>query len=217
MPFNITYQPISTTNSPSLTKPPTSQAHNLSSPLTTSSRVSFSVEHHNPSDLVGADNRAKLTDAVQKFYRRYMAFAISRNMRAPTSASTANVTYTGTLLGSTTPRLKQNNASKITLQVLLAVMFVCGCLAYWLTNIRHTLPHEPYSIAGAASLLAGSEICSARMMDGVPDGAEWMSKRELEENRVWEGWLISLGWWNRGGNKIGRKFGIDLGRADRDP
>jgi hypothetical protein len=48
----------------------------------------------------------------------------------------------------------------------------------------------------------------------MPDGVQWMSDKELEKNRVWEGWLFSIGWWEpkRGEAK---RYGIDVGRAEK--
>jgi hypothetical protein len=43
----------------------------------------------------------------------------------------------------------------IILQVLLGIMALCATATYWLRDVRHLLYHDPYSIAGVASLLAG--------------------------------------------------------------
>jgi hypothetical protein len=40
------------------------------------------------------------------------------------------------------------------------------------------------------TLLAGSEICSRNV---VPEGAEWMSNKELKKAGYFEGYLFSLG------------------------
>jgi Protein of unknown function (DUF3433) len=167
-----------------------------------------------PEDLVGPENQNKLLTAIQGFYRRYMAQAISANMRVKDTTPTPQ-TFTGTFMDSGNGRLKQNNAAKITLQVLLGIMFIFGALAYSLTNIRNTLPHDPCSIAGVASLLAGSEMCSESICSLIPDGAEWMSDKELKQRNVWQGWLFSLGWWDwRWGER--RRYGIDIGRAEKE-
>jgi hypothetical protein len=167
-----------------------------------------------PEDLVGPENQNKLLTAIQGFYRRYMAQAISANMRVKDTTPTPQ-TFTGTFMDPGNGRLKQNNAAKITLQVLLGIMFIFGALAYGLTNIRNSLPHDPCSIAGVASLLAGSEMCSESIGSLIPDGAEWMSDKELKQHNVWQGWLFSLGWWDwRWGEK--RRYGIDIGRAEKE-
>ena len=126
-------------------------------------------------------------------------------------------------------RLKQNNPSKIVLQVLLGIMIVCGIAIYALYDPRHTLPHNPCSIAGVMSLLAGSEMCDRSI---IPPGAELMNDTALET--VFAGWFFSLGWWNgpakertdsdirdnchharADGFVRGSRFGIDVGRAEK--
>ena len=85
----------------------------------------------------------------------------------------------------------QNTVSKTVLQVLLGIMFACGVTTYVLVR-PNTLWHNPCSIAGVASMLADSEVCSRNV---IPEGAEWMSDRELKEAGVFEDWFFSLGWY----------------------
>jgi hypothetical protein len=166
-----------------------------------------------PANLTGEANQDNLMKAVQGFYRRYMAQAISANMRVSAPSASPEI-YTGTWQDPNSWRIKQNVGSKIAIQVFLGIMFVCGVLAYVLVKMRHMLPHDPCSIAGVCSLLAGSEMCGEQMRSAMPDGVQWMSDKELEKNRVWEGWLFSMGWWEpkRGEAK---RFGIDVGRAEK--
>jgi hypothetical protein len=161
-----------------------------------------------PATLLGPENQADLMDAVQRFYRRYMAQAVSANMRKSPSSSSSPVktTLPATLHNPNNPRLKQNNGSKLALQIVLRVMVVFACLSYWQARIRHTLPHEPYSIAGLGSLLAGSEMCEDK--EDVKGGAEWMDN----------GVRFRLGWWGDGdGDGGGRRYGVDVdvGRVGR--
>lgn len=122
---------------------------------------------HDPTSLVGEDNQDILVDAVNQFYRTYMAQAISANMRAPlnstshtsqrlTRRQSSTVTTTTTL---TTPRLVQDKDSKIILQVLLGLITVLSAAAWLTTRMRRVLPCNPCSIAGMMSLLAGSDLC----------------------------------------------------------
>jgi hypothetical protein len=166
-----------------------------------------------PANLTGEANQDNLMKAVQGFYRRYMTQAISANMRVSAPSAPPEI-YTGTWQDPNSWRIKQNVGSKIAIQVFLGIMFVCGALAYILVKMRHMLPHEPCSIAGICSLLAGSEMCGEQMRSAMPDGVQWMSDKELEKNRVWEGWLFSIGWWEpkRGEAK---RYGIDVGRAEK--
>jgi hypothetical protein len=166
-----------------------------------------------PANLTGEANQDNLMKAVQGFYRRYMAQAISANMRVSAPSASPEI-YTGTWQDPNGWRIKQNVGSKIAIQVFLGIMFVCGALAYILVKMRHMLPHDPCSIAGVCSLLAGSEMCGEQMRSAMPDGVQWMSDKELEKNRVWEGWLFSIGWWERKRGEA-KRFGIDVGRADK--
>jgi hypothetical protein len=166
-----------------------------------------------PANLTGEANQDNLMKAVQGFYRRYMAQAISANMRVSAPSASPEI-YAGTWQDPNGWRIKQNVGSKIAIQVFLGIMFVCGTLAYILAKMRHTLPHDPCSIAGVGSLLAGSELCGEQMRRAMPDGVQWMSDKELKQNRVWEGWLFSIGWWERKGGEA-KRFGIDVGRAEK--
>ena len=165
--------------------------------------------------LEGAVNRETVMKGIQGFYRRYMAQAISENMRVKYADGSQAQNFTGIAINHNNPRLFQNNASKLTLQIMLVFMLTCGSLAFFLTGTRHILPHNPWTIAGKASLLAGSELCSESLRELIPPGALWMSDRELEENGVWQGWLFSLGWWDwKWGEK--RRWGIDVGQAESE-
>lgn len=160
-----------------------------------------------PTELVGPANAPTLLNRVTHLYRKYMVQVINADMR--TAPLYPNPTYNATV-AQPTARLKQNKGSKITLQILLSVMLACSALAYYLTpHPRHTLPHNPHTLAGSMSLLAGSEMCSRAV---VPEGAEWMSDKELKKAGVFEGYLFSLGWWAGDGR---RRFGVDMGRAEK--
>jgi hypothetical protein len=142
-----------------------------------------------------------------------MAQVINSGMRTPPLYPSPAYNATIAL---PTARLNMNNGSKVTLQILLAIMLVCGTLAYLLTDIRHTLPHNPHTLAGSMTLLAGSEMCSRSV---VPEGTEWVSDKELKRVGVFDGYLFSLGWWENGHGggalKKRRRFGIDIGRAEK--
>jgi hypothetical protein len=166
-----------------------------------------------PSQLLGPANAGTLLNCITRLYRKYMAQVINSDMRTPPLYP--NPVYNATI-ALPTARLKMNNGSKVTLQILLAIMFVCGTLAYLLTDMRHTLPHNPHTLAGSMTLLAGSEMCSRSV---VPEGTEWISDKELKRAGVFEGYLFSLGWWENGHGvgvlKKRRRFGIDIGRAEK--
>lgn len=151
--------------------------------------------------LIGEEGVLKLMEAVQELYATYMVQAIDANFRIPPPPL---VTYQGTLTQPNRHRLKQDPATKWTLQAMLALMALCAALVFLLSDREAFLPCSPCSIAGTMVLLAGSEMASRKM---VPEGSEWNDGMQM-----WQGWLFSLGWW---GEKGQRRFGIDVGRADR--
>jgi hypothetical protein len=105
-------------------------------------------------------------------------------------------------------RIKQNNISKVILQSLLTGMLVCFLSLNVLMDMRSTLPHNPMTLAGSMSLLAGGELCEESKNQG--------ESFEDFENRL-KGFKFRLGWWSGwmedgrlGGEKEHRKFGIDI-------
>ncbi|KIV87543.1 hypothetical protein PV11_03082 [Exophiala sideris] len=122
---------------------------------------------HDQATLVGADNQNALIDAINQFYRIYMAQAITTNMRAPqannSTSSRLSRRQTGTTSSSvttvTTSRLVQDNNTKMMLQIILGVMTILAAAAWLTTKMRHVLPCNPCTLAGTMSLLAGSDLC----------------------------------------------------------
>jgi hypothetical protein len=76
----------------------------------------------------------------------------------PESNLSGTLTDTGT---GARYRLKQNRASKIALQVMLAVMSLGIILMRLSQRTRQTLQREPYSIAGRAVLVANGNMLDA--------------------------------------------------------
>lgn len=125
---------------------------------------------HDAAALVGEKNQDALLDAINQFYRIYMAQAISTNMRDLSSSSSTSSnssrltrrqssTTSTTATTVTTPRLIQDKDSKLELQIILGVIGGL-CAASWLTTkMRRVLPCNPCSLAGTMSLLAGSDLC----------------------------------------------------------
>ena len=165
-----------------------------------------------PASLVGSGNTDSLIKATNHIYRRYMAQALNGNMRHNLSPADWT-TVDAMLIKPNEYRLRQDETSKITLQVLLAIMFVCGVAAYLLADTERVLPHSPVSIAGVASLLAGSELVDRIH---VPRRSEWMGDKELKNGGGFEGDLFGLGWWEGAEEGKGdRRFGIGIGKAER--
>lgn len=158
-------------------------------------------------EMLGAGNQDRLLDGIQSVYRRYMAQVASAKMRVPAGAASAQERYTATWENPKRGVLRQSNGSKLVLQVLLAVMFVCGVAAYLLVETGEVLPHDPCSIAGLASLLAASSMCS-----GEPAAGGQTERSSTQDDAYWDSTLFSLGWWESPACEGGR-FGIDAGEA----
>ncbi|KIW97988.1 uncharacterized protein Z519_01572 [Cladophialophora bantiana CBS 173.52] len=124
-------------------------------------------EPHDPATLAGPDNQDVLIDAINRFYRIYMAQAISANMRGPlnslsTSSRLLRRQTSSTITSLTTvdtPRLVQDKDSKLILQILLGIMTALAASAWLTTKFQRVLPCNPCSMAGKMSLLAGSDLC----------------------------------------------------------
>ncbi|KAK7426093.1 hypothetical protein QQZ08_007403 [Neonectria magnoliae] len=162
-------------------------------------------------DLIGDGNIANLTKASDDLYQAYMAQAISLNMRSNSTKGGSLPTYNGTLSTPGYRRLRQNRAPKIALQAMLAVMVASAIGLTLLIRVREVLPHNPCSIAGTATLVAGSEMASSRI---VPPCAEWRSDKELKQLGIFEQYVYALTWWvEYGGDRSSRqRYGIDVDR-----
>lgn len=176
--------------------------------------------------LYNNGDMSTLNTAANRLYGRYIAQAISANMRASTLPDVANTMYNinqqpsnyMATLSQPTKRLRQNRVPKIVLQAMLALLAVCAISTYLVMDTRRVVPHNPCSIAGMMSLLAESELCKTR--DVIPEGAEWQSRSDLRRAGVFRGLSFRMGWWGgtaeitrEDGEKVGGIFGIDI--ADR--
>ncbi|KAK0654619.1 hypothetical protein DIS24_g5134 [Lasiodiplodia hormozganensis] len=184
--------------------------------------------------LLGEENQGALIKAGSRLYSEYMAQAISNNMRNSSSSNNtvggASKEYDGDFDGtSTSPptfqgtfthapgsrwRLRQNRGPAITLEVLLFLLAAIALLLAFVGWDRaDVLPHNPCSIAGTASLLAGSEVCSRKY---VPEGAEWWSDKQRRDAGLWERCRLRMGWhgddgdYPAGQNGEGRRFGVHV-------
>ncbi|KIW41439.1 uncharacterized protein PV06_07000 [Exophiala oligosperma] len=170
--------------------------------------------------LADPERPDEVVSAIQAFYRRYMAQAISVNMRVPTAAANAQLLSGNATALTGVLRVHQNNASKLALQVILGVMTLCGGLAVWLAPPREVVPHNPCTIAGGMVLWAGSRFCEtfttvetfAGQEDKpvLPEGAVHMSNKKLMGSGALDGWLFRLNWWLRDDGT--KRYGIDAVR-----
>jgi hypothetical protein len=120
--------------------------------------------------LAGASNTDALLAASQRLYGRYMAQAISNNMRASVGAEDdaasggSNSTVLSAGLSRTGAgariRLRQNAGPKIALQVMLGLMIAGAVAMRLLLRVRDVLLHDPCSIAGTAALVVDGNIMS---------------------------------------------------------
>ncbi|KAK5945434.1 hypothetical protein PMZ80_002639 [Knufia obscura] len=118
---------------------------------------------------------------IQMFYRRYMAQYISANMRVSTNGSSnANTKRDDIIIDaadirgsftptSGTPRLVQHRTPKLVMQIMLAIMFVCGGLALWLGQYHNLVLWNPCTIAGVMVLFAGSKMCDGGDLSQTDD------------------------------------------------
>ncbi|KAL7935756.1 hypothetical protein V8C35DRAFT_298159 [Trichoderma chlorosporum] len=158
-------------------------------------------------ELAGDKNVEHLKNATQRLYGVYMALAISLNMRDNSTADSGSSlpTYHGIVTTSDHQRLQQNRGPKIALQVVLGVMVVCAIATRLLLPVRDVLPHNPCSIAGTATLMAGGEMVS-RLADLSMSG--WVSGKHVAAESLPANGLYSLKWWRD--EKGVERYGIDL-------
>lgn len=159
--------------------------------------------------LVGEANSGHIAEAANDLYSAYMAQAISLNMRSDTNPDgSALASYSGQVRLANRQRLQQNMAPKIALQVMLGAMIVCAIVTRLLLRVRAVLPHNPCSIAGTASMLAGARMVSREV---VPSGAEWRDDQELRHEGVFNFDLYSLRWWTDDEKTVQARtrYGID--------
>lgn len=189
--------------------------------------VVFGINGTPAAELVGPANDYRLLDAINNFYGQYMVQAISRNMREPLEKGTGikspdpsrsignhdtNTSYPVTLFYQGSPRMVQNRTSTRILQALIGAMVICGVLAYIFGAKKGILTHKPTSIAGLATLIAGSKFCEEV---SKIEGVEFMSDEELQQHELFKDQKYVLGW--LGGVKSGGvRFGIDIQRPDED-
>ncbi|OSS50674.1 hypothetical protein B5807_04380 [Epicoccum nigrum] len=120
-------------------------------------------------------------------------------------------TVSATLVNSHVYRLHQSAISTRILDGLLIATALCIALSFFLMNTSKTLPKNPASIAASASLLSSD---AKMFQEGVlPKGAQWCNDTELKAQKVWDGVLFRLGWWNSDGQsereELGGYFKID--------
>ncbi|KAI9927421.1 hypothetical protein MW887_003034 [Aspergillus wentii] len=159
----------------------------------------------NTSDIVNPDAMPSVINATQHLYRVLMAQYLNAEAR---TASSTSIPYNGTIWDPTPVRLVQSVVSTRILDGCLAAMTICSLIAVFGTRTRKILPINPCSIAGATTLLAGSDMSKS---DVFPPGSEWCSDKEMTKQGLLSGLIFGLGWWDR------QRYGIDIGKPAETP
>lgn len=156
------------------------------------------------SELIGPSNVDKLLAAMEKLYGLGFVLLMDGVRTANISAGEVSGTIT-----QTETRLVQSQVSTRVLQGLLGVILLLLLISFSTMNVKKVLPKNPNSIAAVASLLAGSKL-----IDVVALAPQDLSDEALIKTAALDKWTYSLGWWREGTN-VNRRFGIDVGIADR--
>lgn len=161
-------------------------------------------------EIIGEIQTCHLGDVVTTAYQKYMAQAVSLNMRSTEGLSKRATGITGTMSIPGRRRLVQNAAPKIALQVMLGLMVVCLVVARPLVRVGKVLPHNPCTIAGLAALLADSSLATDK---AIPAGSEWLDDKGMQKARLFGGWTFALKWWDDSEKQAGtRRYGVGTER-----
>ncbi|KAH8668647.1 hypothetical protein BX600DRAFT_496688 [Xylariales sp. PMI_506] len=164
---------------------------------------------------MGESGFNQIVASLQHIYRNVVAQSAGVIIRTPYDSNAAfapPATTSGVLTNPNVYRLRQSPVSTRFLDAILAFMALCIVLSSLLMDARKVVPNNPASIAGAASLLAGS---ANMLQTGIlPEGAQWWSDEEIKQRGLWRGWSFKLGWWNWewlgvDGPHVGRRYGLD--------
>ncbi|KEF54387.1 uncharacterized protein A1O9_09553 [Exophiala aquamarina CBS 119918] len=147
--------------------------------------------------LSSKENASAVYDGILAFYRRYMAQAISNNMRGGTAdgvpatgvAADKPQSFPGTVLNAIRkPRVVQQNQAKVALQVLFGLISVLLAIAYKLARLRRLVPYNPCTIFGVASLLVGTNMCSEderERLQSAPSDRKYRLDWWYDNSRQW--------------------------------
>jgi hypothetical protein len=159
--------------------------------------------------LLASTNEAEVSQVfggIRGFYRRYMAQAISSNMRVPFGVAETHLANGTILNAQLQPRIVQNRTAKIVLQVQLGLIFVLDLLAVSFSKLYELVPFNPCTIAGVAALFAWSRMCDVN--DPVGRDIFGAGDDRLRDER----YRFRLGWWDIGQREGAQRrmwYGID--------
>ncbi|KAH7304369.1 hypothetical protein BKA65DRAFT_470638 [Rhexocercosporidium sp. MPI-PUGE-AT-0058] len=166
----------------------------------------------NPLKLESIGSKDRISDVLHSMQTAYRTLsAQTANIYLRSEPISPPLQLPGFLTSTSRLRLIQSTIPMRILQAVLAVILVCMVLAFIVTrNSSKVLHRSPTSIAAVASLIAGS-----RMMDQIPEGAEWLSDDELQRLDVFRDLQgFSLKYFESGTdegieNQAAARFGID--------
>lgn len=142
---------------------------------------------------------------LEYLYRVAYSQSLNLDGRIPALKNNSSPLEATVFFTSTEARLLQDGTSTRVLEGLLVTMAVCAVMAYWMlgTGVRELVMMQPGSIAAAAALIAGSEMVRESPVVG--------GRGEFKEG--FEGYLFSLGWWDKGVGGGETRYGVDIGNA----
>ncbi|KIV78634.1 hypothetical protein PV11_06267 [Exophiala sideris] len=165
-------------------------------------------------DMIGQENEDRFLEVTQRLYGLFMAQVFGQALRVEaanvnTGNNVSSVVQAGSELQATIydpnrTRVFQDKTSKIILQACLGSMVVLFVTAYSMVDMRKTLPHNPCSIAGTLSLLAGSALARKAASIAEDSGDISQPERRIENEKV------KLGWWQAATGDKPTRFGVDL-------
>ena len=119
------------------------------------------------------------------------ATVLSINANSSSAYGFGRRTFNATAINPSVSRLVTDKVSSRVLEALLAVMAVCVFVHCYVLDVRKVLPHNPCSIAGMMSLLAGSRHLNELAASG---GRESNASARSAAERCARTWR--LGWFN---------------------
>lgn len=92
---------------------------------------------------------------------------------------------------------------------LLLMIAICAMVSLLLHQDLNGLPNDPGSIAAKMSLFADGELL-AKVQHTEPGNCDTSNWKDAVK-----GSLLSLGWWEGNPESGRRRFGVNMGRAER--
>ncbi|KAI9146825.1 hypothetical protein HJFPF1_13393 [Paramyrothecium foliicola] len=156
-------------------------------------------------NLIGEENTGNLSTAIDGMYQRFMAQAISTQMRVDLEHDGLPDSFKGSLTVDGIERLVQDRTSKNMLQVILGILIGCAIINYCALPFRDTLPCNPNSIAGIAVLIHRGSLLPKRKHESK-------QKESRLQIAIIDTKTYSLKWWREPEGTM--RYGIDVDTND---